>query len=496
MVSYQSVCVYWQWPNALQRFQIWLALTSGFIMEITTGTLFTFGNMVPYLVSYIRQFSQPASLRYIHSPIIAACQVIGLAVSMPLGGYLERKFGPRLVTLAGGWFMSLGILLTYFTINISFWMTVLTYGVMYGLGRGMAFIGPIICSMKWLPKWEGTASGIVLLGYGLSPFLFNYIQTMYINPHNLTPNEAPFLDKPTEKYFTQKELLLRVPSAFLVFGGVCGVLQLVASVFLVDPPPLGSQGISCRCSETDEDPSPTSDLNNIPFRELINNGTGDVGSRGDDVKLNSMGSHAESDKPIADGNGQSKDMNPLQMLTTVKFYLLWSISFFVLTANNVMFSLYKAYSFEEVTDDDHFLSSVVGSVMGISNMMDGLVWGLVADFLGYSFAFVLQSSLNSIALLTFYTTSVGGKIMFLIWVGAYFLNIGASIHTKATMKIYGKTHAGVNLSIVFSGQILASVVAALIPYFFLDYVHWYGLFFILGGISLVQLFFSILLTFV
>ena len=37
---------------------------------------------------------------------------------------------------------------------------------------------------------------------------------------------------PDETYFTQLELLERVPDLFLIIGGICAGLQLLGSIFL------------------------------------------------------------------------------------------------------------------------------------------------------------------------------------------------------------------------------------------------------------------------
>ncbi len=43
---------------------------------------------------------------------------------------------------------SLGIALTYFTIKSSFTLTFLTYGVLNGIGAGMAYLPPLSIAMK------------------------------------------------------------------------------------------------------------------------------------------------------------------------------------------------------------------------------------------------------------------------------------------------------------------------------------------------------------
>ena len=237
MVLYASICVYWKWPKVLWKFQLVLVLASCFLIHLALGSLYTSGNLVPYLVSYIRERSRPMDLRYTDGAYLYTCQVIGYGSTVVFGGILEKRFGPRLVTLLAGLFMCFNIALTYIVIQYSYWLLLLTYGLMYGIGSGMGYIGPLACAMRWLPNWKGVASGIVVSGYGLSSFIFNFVQTGYINPHNKSPNDIPYSDNPDETYFSQPEILNAVPNVFLILSACYATMLVIGSVFLVNPPP-------------------------------------------------------------------------------------------------------------------------------------------------------------------------------------------------------------------------------------------------------------------
>ena len=67
---------------------------------------------------------------------------------MFFGGLLERKVGPRITTLIGCAIMTSGVFLSSAAIRISFWLLLLTYGVLFGFGVGIAYVGPIACAMR------------------------------------------------------------------------------------------------------------------------------------------------------------------------------------------------------------------------------------------------------------------------------------------------------------------------------------------------------------
>jgi MFS family permease len=88
---------------------------------------------------------------------------------MPFAGNLIDKHGPRLLTIVGGIFIAVGWFLSGFTSNII--MLTITYGVIGGMGVGIAYGAPMAVAAKWFPDKKGLAVGLTLGGCGLSPFI-------------------------------------------------------------------------------------------------------------------------------------------------------------------------------------------------------------------------------------------------------------------------------------------------------------------------------------
>ena len=98
--------------------------------------------------------------------------------------------------------------------------TAITYGTMMGLGTALAYTPPLGVAMRWFPKSKGLVNGIIVGGFGLGAFIFNQIQTAYLNPANLP------LDDETGKFFIDDTILNRVPSVFLMLGAMYSVIQV------------------------------------------------------------------------------------------------------------------------------------------------------------------------------------------------------------------------------------------------------------------------------
>ena len=501
MVSYQSLCVYWKWPRFLRRYQLFTVLFGAFFVHLSLGSMYTLGNMVPYVVSYIRNQSEP-DLRSDFAPFITACQSIGQGVMMIFGGYLESRIGPRLATLFGSWLLSAGILLTAFSIQIHFVCVLITYGLMVGFGAGIAYISPIACVMRWMPKWKALGTGIVVSGFGLSATIFTAIQTAYINPSNLKTDK--------HGYFTDQELLKHVPHIFLILGSTYAVMQLIGCVFIVNPPP---DDLSDFLSQ-DVFSSTNSSRMTINALDLANQTIPERTSRKDSINSTSFQSSrsssvlSDAEAPLL-GSVNTRtttvsrswsrnivyNIKPQIMLCKINFYLLWVM--FMLAGIPVAFiaSLYKQFGLDEHMDD-HFLA-IVGSVSAIFNLFGRILWGILADVMTYNVALVLQVGTVTILLLTWYITSVAGQWFFLFWVCGLFFCIGGtfSIFPAAVARGFGQVYVGMNYGLLYTSQTVGAIVTAVLSYTVLatvtDNAQFYWImFFILAGLSFLELLFA------
>lgn len=89
--------------------------------------------------------------------------------SMPLGGKVIDRLGPKYAALLGGFTLSCGWFFAGFAQNIYHLM--FTYGIIGGIGVGIIYGVPMSVAGKWFPEKKGFAVGITLGGFGLSPFI-------------------------------------------------------------------------------------------------------------------------------------------------------------------------------------------------------------------------------------------------------------------------------------------------------------------------------------
>ncbi len=101
------------------------------------------------------------------------------ALTMPFAGFLLERIGPRATALTGGALVAAGWILAGFAGSII--QITLFYGVLGGIGVGIAYGVPLALASRWFPQRPGLAAGITLLGFGMSPFITAPIAGMITN---------------------------------------------------------------------------------------------------------------------------------------------------------------------------------------------------------------------------------------------------------------------------------------------------------------------------
>ena len=140
----------------------WLYIPLGLIIFMCMGTIYSWSVFRKPLESVFEISATLSGMPYM-------LFLVFYALSMPVAGGFIDKLGPRIITIIGGLVISLGWFLSSFATNIYFLM--LTYGVIAGIGVGIAYGAPMAVAAKWFPEKKGLAVGLTLGGFGLSPFV-------------------------------------------------------------------------------------------------------------------------------------------------------------------------------------------------------------------------------------------------------------------------------------------------------------------------------------
>jgi MFS transporter, OFA family, oxalate/formate antiporter len=140
----------------------WGLVVLGLVMNLCLGTVYSWSVFCEPLENALGLTTAQSGLPY--SVFLAL-----FAFSMPVGGLLIGRIGSRPTLILGGVLAGLG----WFSVGSASTITFLTlaYGVVGGLGVGLAYGVPLAVVSSWFPGKRGLAMGITLTGFGLSPLI-------------------------------------------------------------------------------------------------------------------------------------------------------------------------------------------------------------------------------------------------------------------------------------------------------------------------------------
>jgi len=445
-----------------------LALIGGFCLHLTLGTLYCFGNLNTYMTSYLRKHVHPG-IEYSDMIWVPCLATVSQGLFMTYSGHLEELVGIRWTIISGASIMSLGVILTSISIQYSVVATAITYGTMFGLGTALAYTPPLGVAMRWFPKSKGLVNGIIVGGFGLGAFIFNQIQTAYLNPTNKDLDDG--------QYFSDDKILNRVPSVFLMLGSVYTIVQFM-SVLLIKGPP-DDEVSAMMPLVTHSSPEETEGLIDVQ-----DNNDDEQEEDEEDLELDQpLGSPRRSSIRVSQSE-LLESLKPGQIVKTCEFWILWSTFFLNTQAIGYINSMYKAYG-QVFINDDHFLA-VVGAFAAIFNASGRVFWGHLCDKFGYRSCMLVVTASMALLYLTFgFAPVYGGKVLFAVWVWAIFFFFCANfvLLPTATAQTFGTRHTSKNYGLVMTGQAAAAPVIAIITEFLSPALGWFGMFIIIAGAS-------------
>ena len=155
----------------------WIILIAGCFINLCLGSIYTWsvfsGAMATYFNTHLGMTVTAADLAIVYT----IANSVG-PITMISGGWFNDKFGPRKVILVGGIMWGLGMFLSGFATSVQ--MLIVTYGLVGGLGLGMAYGSTVSTCVKFFPDKRGLIGGITTAVYGLSSVILPPIVTVIV----------------------------------------------------------------------------------------------------------------------------------------------------------------------------------------------------------------------------------------------------------------------------------------------------------------------------
>ncbi|WP_075878372.1 L-lactate MFS transporter [Merdibacter massiliensis] len=143
----------------------WLILAACCLANLCLGSIYTWSVFASPMADHLSNLS---GLRFTSSDLAIVYTIANSVgpITMISGGWFNDKLGPRNVILVGGLMFGLGMFFSGFATSVSF--LIITYGLIYGLGLGMAYGATISTCVKFFPDKRGLTGGLTTAAYGLS----------------------------------------------------------------------------------------------------------------------------------------------------------------------------------------------------------------------------------------------------------------------------------------------------------------------------------------
>ncbi|MBV8804538.1 MAG: OFA family MFS transporter [Sinobacteraceae bacterium] len=146
----------------------WLMLIRASVVMFLIGTLYSWGIFTEPLLLLFRWNLTTTTLSF---GIANFCLA---AIGTVYGGFWQDRVGPRKVAMVGISLWGLGNCLAGLgTPTFGAAWLYLTYGVIGGIGAGMAYIAPLALVSKWFSDRRGLAGGVVTASFALGAFIYN-----------------------------------------------------------------------------------------------------------------------------------------------------------------------------------------------------------------------------------------------------------------------------------------------------------------------------------
>jgi len=414
----------------------WLIAMAGTVVMVTIGCLYSWGLFTqPLLVAYGWDLRTTTWAYAIANFSLAS-------VGAVIGGFWQDRAGPRKVAMAGVALWGAGNMLAGLgTSALGAPWLYSTYGIMGGIGAGMAYITPVAMVTKWFPDRKGLAGGLVAAGFGLGAFIYNLAVPRLAAFHAAALHAGNFLAAKAAAAAAGLHVGLRLTPAqaftvadisavmhvFVASGGVFLLVGLAAASRFRNPPP--------------------------GYRPPQGHGSrqGDRSPQGYRSAAHAM----LAAKPAVDS------YSPAQILAMPQFYLLW-LQLFVNVIGGITIISNAVFILTDLTKVSAAAIAPLFGLVSIFNALGRLFWGAVSDRIGCNKTFAIMFAIQAVTL--FLLSDVHTLTLALLATSVVLFCCGGGFGTMPSFNAscFGTKYMGLNYALILTAWGFAALVGPIL----------------------------------
>jgi len=101
--------------------------------------------------------------------------MIAFCVAIIVGSLIVRKKGPKIALIVASVLFATGFIATSLTSGLGIWAFFIFYSIVGAFGVGIAYNAIVSATVPWFPEVTGVATGVLLMGFGVSSLVFGFI---------------------------------------------------------------------------------------------------------------------------------------------------------------------------------------------------------------------------------------------------------------------------------------------------------------------------------
>lgn len=289
----------------------------------------------------------------------------------------------------------------------------LTYGMIGGIGAGMAYITPVAMVTKWFPDKKGLTGGLVAGGFGLGAFVYNQLvprfagfQAAAVHAGAAIAAGAAHLSRLTPAQIFTAADIDAVMQVFVVSGVAFLIIGLAAASLFRNPP---------------------------------------AGYR----------------RPAAANALSQEGYSPAQVIATPQFYLLW-LQLFVNVIGGITIISNAVFILNDLT---HLSAAVIAPLFGIVSIFNALgrgFWGAISDRIGCNKTFAAMFAIQAATL--FLMNGVHELMPALIATSVMLLCCGGGFGTMPSFNAgyFGTKYMGLNYALILTAWGFAGLIGPIL----------------------------------
>ena len=265
----------------------------------------------------------------------------------------------------------------------------LCFGVLFGLGTGLAYTVPFMVSWGHYPSSRARVTGLLMAVFGYSTTIFNLVTTAIVNPNNDVATIVETEGLVVSHYFTE-DIARRTPTMLLWLAGIYGLLAIIGVLLISEAP----------------------------------------------NKAQAQGPPPKVSVSVSD-------------LTSTTFLILYFASFLSIALSMYISSAYKIYGGELFKDDKYL--AVVGSVSALVNGTSRFLWAEALEWWGFKKVYIGLLAVQILTSATLYPVA-RTEFMYMLYMILIFINQGCHfvIFPALMVKMYGRMKGALLYSILYS----------------------------------------------